>query len=72
MTGLEPRRRAWHGRLMPRKSPLAGGFFLILAIFAGLAIGVWRGEPTLGVIAGTALGAAIALIVWWRDRRRVR
>ena len=55
---------------MPRKSPLAGGFFLILAIFAGVAIGVAQGQPTIGVLAGTALGGGLALFVWWLDRRR--
>ena len=48
----------------------AGGFFLILAIFAGFAIGVSRGQAMAGVLIGTAVGAAIALGVWALDRRR--
>ena len=55
---------------MPTRSPLAGGFFLILAIFAGFAIGVARGQASIGVLAGTAVGTAIALFIWWLDRRR--
>ena len=55
---------------MPTRSPLAGGFFLILAIFAGYAIGVARGQASIGVLAGTAVGTAIALFIWWLDRRR--
>ena len=51
---------------MPNRSPLAGGFFLILAIFAGFAIGVSRGQAMAGVLIGTA----IALGVWALDRRR--
>lgn len=55
---------------MPRQTPLAGGFFLIVAIFAGFAIGVSRGEALAGAVAGTAVGILIALGVWWADRRR--
>ena len=55
---------------MPNRSPLAGGFFLILAIFAGFAIGIVNGQATIGVLVGTAVGAALALAVWALDRRR--
>ena len=55
---------------MPNRSPLAGGFFLIVAIFAGFAVGVLKGQATIGVLVGTAVGAALALAVWALDRRR--
>ena len=55
---------------MPNRSPLAGGFFLILAIFAGFAVGVAKGQAMIGVLVGTAVGASIALAVWALDRRR--
>lgn len=48
----------------------AGGVFLALAIFAGVAIGAARGSAAAGVVAGIAVGSAIAILVWLRDRRR--
>ena len=72
MTGLEPAPGPCDGHAMPNRSPLAGGFFLIVAIFAGFAVGVARGEATIGVLAGTAIGAALALLTWAIDRRRSR
>lgn len=50
----------------------AGGFFLILAILAGFALGAYLGQPLLGSIAGTLVGIAIAVVVWLRDRSRAR
>ena len=67
---MEPRAVPCDGAEMPNRSPLAGGFFLILAIFAGFAIGVSRGQAMAGVLIGTAVGTAIALGVWALDRRR--
>lgn len=53
-------------------SPRAAGAPLALAIVAGALIGTVLGEPTFGVLAGFGLGLAVALLVWWRDRRRGR
>lgn len=55
---------------MARRNPLAGGIFILLAIIVGLVAGFAAGQPTLGVIGGTAVGAALALIVWLVDRAR--
>lgn len=57
---------------MNQRSPQAGGFLLIAAIFVGTGIGVARGEPSLGFVAGLAAGIALALLVWLLDRRRTR
>jgi hypothetical protein len=54
----------------PRSSPNAGGFFIAGAILVGAIVGVVLGQPTIGVLAGAALGIAAALIVWLRDRAR--
>jgi hypothetical protein len=48
----------------------AGGAFLALAILAGAVIGSLRGQPTIGVLAGTGAGVSIALALWLLDRRR--
>jgi hypothetical protein len=54
----------------PPSSPNAGGFLIAGAILVGAIAGVVLGQPTIGVLAGTALGIAGALIVWLRDRAR--
>ncbi len=54
---------------MQSRSPRAGGFLLILGIFVGVIVGIWRGEPSLGFLIGTAAGIAAALLVWLVDRR---
>ena len=48
----------------------AGGFFLVLAIFAGFAIGAYLGMALVGAIAGTLVGTLIAILVWLKDRKR--
>jgi UDP-N-acetylmuramyl pentapeptide phosphotransferase/UDP-N-acetylglucosamine-1-phosphate transferase len=53
-----------------RPQSRGGGIFLILAILIGAVIGTILGEPSLGVMGGTAAGIAIALLLWLRDRRR--
>lgn len=48
----------------------AGGCFLVLAMMAGLIIGIWQHQMMGGLLAGTAIGVAAAVIVWLIDRRR--
>ena len=55
---------------MTGSSSKAGGCLLVAAILAGAGIGIARGEPSAGALIGTAVGAALALIVWLVDRRR--
>lgn len=50
----------------------AGGFFLIVAILAGFAIGAHFGTALFGTLAGTLVGTLIAILVWLRDRKRIR
>jgi hypothetical protein len=54
----------------PPSSPNAGGCLIAGAVVVGAIAGAVLGQPTIGVLAGTALGVAGALIVWLRDRRR--
>ena len=55
---------------MARSNSRAGGIFLTVGIFAGFGWGIAVGEPMKGILAGTAIGAAAALLLWLLDRRR--
>jgi hypothetical protein len=48
----------------------AGGCFLTLSILVGLVYGLSIENPMKGVLIGTAVGAAIAVLVWLADRLR--
>lgn len=52
----------------PARSPLGVGGPFVLALIAGVVIGLIAGQPTIGFLAGAGLGAAIAALIWWRDR----
>ena len=54
---------------MAKRTSRAGGIFLMAGILAGLAWGIAAGEPTLGMLAGTAIGVAAAILLWLVDRR---
>jgi len=47
----------------------AAGFFIAAALIVGAIIGVALGQPSMGVVAGAAIGIAIALALWLLDRR---
>ena len=55
---------------MQTRTTQAGGFLLILAIFAGFAGGIATGQLFLGSVIGLAVGIALAVAVWLIDRRR--
>ena len=55
---------------MARRNTLSGGIFLTIGILAGFGWGVSYGEPMKGILIGTALGAAAAVLLWLLDRRR--
>lgn len=55
---------------MARRNARAGGIFLTVGILAGLGWGVAAGNPMKGILIGTALGAAAALLLWLFDRSR--
>ena len=61
---------AWGGMALPSPSPNAGGFFIAAGVVIGASAGVLLGQSTIGILAGTALGVAGALIVWLRNRTR--
>jgi hypothetical protein len=55
---------------MASRTTRAGGCFLTLCILGGFPLGLAIGNPMKGVLIGTAVGAALALILWLIDRRR--
>jgi len=53
-----------------RRSPAAGGIFLFLGPVIGAVYGVEAGQPVVWMLAGFAVGVAIALAIWLVDRRK--
>ena len=49
-------------------SPSAGGVWLALLPMIGAVIGLLVRQPTIGFLAGLAVGVAVALVIWWRGR----
>jgi hypothetical protein len=52
------------------KNPTGAGAILALFILGGTIVGGLMGQPSIGLLAGTALGILIALLLWWRERGR--
>ena len=52
------------------KAPRAGGALLALAILAGVAIGLYARQPSIGFLAGAGIGLLLLLLMWLKDRRR--
>ena len=55
---------------MATPNSAAGGFFLVIAILAGLVVGLVRGAVVPWLLVGTAAGAVLAIAIWLLDRRR--
>ena len=51
-----------------QKGSRAGGILLAIGFTLGSVIGVVLGEPSAGLLIGGGIGAALALLIWWRDR----
>jgi len=58
------------GQRMRRSSTRAGGCFLTICILGGFVAGLAINNPMKGVLIGTGLGAALALLLWLMDRQR--
>ncbi|WP_198351227.1 hypothetical protein [Flavisphingomonas formosensis] len=54
------------------RPPRASGAFIALSVLAGAVIGTKVGQPTIGIFCGTAVGVAIALLLWLMDRSQGR
>lgn len=55
---------------MRGSSTRAGGCFLTIFILGGFVAGLAINNPMKGVLIGTGLGAALAVLLWLMDRRR--
>jgi hypothetical protein len=53
-----------------RPGPQAGGFLIAVAIMAGTIIGGLMGQPSIGLLTGTAIGAIGAIALWLADRKK--
>jgi hypothetical protein len=70
MFRLERQPDLCHGARMARRTPMAGGFFLMAAIIGGAVWGIAISNPMKGLLIGTGLGIAAAVLVWLVDRGR--
>jgi len=52
----------------PRKEPIGAGAILALTILGGTILGGLMGQPSAGLLGGTALGIVIAVLLWLFDR----
>lgn len=52
----------------PPRRPTGAGAPIVLALMAGTVIGYMMRQPTIGFLAGAAIGITIALTIWWRER----
>jgi UDP-N-acetylmuramyl pentapeptide phosphotransferase/UDP-N-acetylglucosamine-1-phosphate transferase len=53
----------------PTRTPRAGGALILLAILVGAGAGVAFGQPTIGILAGIAVGLVLATLIWLNDRK---
>ena len=47
----------------------AGGFLIALGLIGGAVVGAVRGQPSLSLLIGGAIGVALAVVIWLVDRR---
>lgn len=47
---------------------MGGGVFIAIGAIVGVFAGGYLGQPSAGLLAGLALGAAAALLVWLKGR----
>lgn len=52
------------------KATSAGGCFIAALVPAGAVIGGMLGQPSIGMLIGLSLGAAMAVAIWLRERGR--
>ncbi|WP_404334190.1 hypothetical protein AB2M62_12575 [Sphingomonas sp. MMS12-HWE2-04] len=52
------------------RNPMAGGFLLAVSLIVGVLVGIARGQPSIGFVAGFGVGVALLVGVWLLDRRR--
>lgn len=53
----------------PKSSTAGGGCLIAIAVLAGVIIGLFVHQPTIGFLGGLAVGVAAAVAVWLSDRK---
>lgn len=53
----------------PARAPTGGGFLLVIALVVGVLLGTILGQPTIGFLGGGAIGIAILIVLWLKERR---
>ena len=53
---------------MATRSPSAGGVLIAIGSIVGAGVGVAMQQPTLGFLAGLAIGVVLSLAIWWNGR----
>ena len=53
----------------PIRLTAGGGCLIAVAVLAGVVIGLALRQPTIGFLAGLAVGVAAAIWVWLTDRK---
>ena len=56
---------------MATPNPVSAGAPLARIIIAGSLIGAMLHQPTIGFLVGTAVGAALAVAIWLKDRNKI-
>ena len=51
-----------------RKNPTGAGAIIALLIMVGTIGGGLMGQPSIGLLAGAAIGILIAILLWLRER----
>lgn len=54
----------------PPRQPRSAGIILAISPVAGAVIGGLMGQPSIGLLAGIAVGGAIAVAFWLLDKQR--
>lgn len=54
----------------PTSSGMAGGFFIAAGMLGGAIVGVFMGQPSVGMIGGLGFGIVVAVAIWAIDRKR--
>ncbi|SCW36511.1 hypothetical protein SAMN02927924_00209 [Sphingobium faniae] len=51
-----------------KNNPTGAGAIIALLILGGAIVGGLMGQPSVGLLVGGAIGVAIALLLWLRER----
>jgi hypothetical protein len=64
----DPIKDASHSSIDGAQNSNGGGVFIAIGAIVGAIGGGLMGQPSAGLLAGLALGALVALLIWWQSR----